>query len=94
MGWSVRVTPYATEAYRDLDGGLQEELREHVAAMAEAPAAHLTVSTRLPGLLEYRYRSALVEGMTMILVFRELDFENERTTLVAITGVMDADEPE
>lgn len=87
MDWLVDVSARASANYKALDEGLRSEVREHAALVAESPAEVLTRSWEFPGCCEHRFPSRVVEGMTVVLVFSNLDFATRRTTLVTILHV-------
>jgi len=87
MGWQVFLSSYAREAYRGLDGRLQEELREHVDHLTEnpLPSFRRPVPPEPPDLLVFEYRS-LVDAAVRVLLYFEppSDLEPRQLELLAI----------
>lgn len=83
MDWGVRLSTNARAQYRDLDAGLQEEVRAEAAEVAERPAAFLYpgVSPSTGARVSiHGYWSGVVAGLFVELRF-DPGFDHEESLL-------------
>lgn len=92
--WQVDVTPTARQSIDQLDEGLRLELIEQVWQVAEAPATrlHRSQPPENPELWAYEYRSDVLDGLRVRLLFHRLDFRRQCMTLVAVGRFTDPDD--